>query len=133
MAPAQLAQVGLDFGRYLVGAAVGPVRPVGKRLQAAGGGVAAQPAVDGLAADAVALGDLHHREPITKHLHDGAEALFCHRELQKHAPDLLASTWSGRSRGRSGGGVNHQPEPWNPAAGINTSSLNRVSKYEATG
>jgi hypothetical protein len=36
MPSAQLAQVGLDLGGHLVGAAARPVRPVGKRPQAAG-------------------------------------------------------------------------------------------------
>jgi hypothetical protein len=53
--------------------------------------IAAEPAVDGLATDTVPLGDLDHPQPVTQHLHDGVEALFCHRELQEHAPDLLAS------------------------------------------
>jgi hypothetical protein len=64
---------------------------VGQGVQTAGP-IVAQPAVDGLAADAVALGDLDHREPVTQHLHDGVEALLDHCELQEHAPDLLAST-----------------------------------------
>jgi hypothetical protein len=33
--------------------------------------------VDGLAADPVMVGDLHHCEPVTQYLHDGVEALFC--------------------------------------------------------
>jgi hypothetical protein len=53
--------------------------------------------MDGLAADAVALGDLDHREPVAQDLHDGVEALLCHCELQEHAPDLLASTKVGEA------------------------------------
>jgi hypothetical protein len=53
--------------------------------------------VDGLAADAVALGDLDHREPVPDDFHDGVEALLCHCELQEHAPDLLASTKGGEA------------------------------------
>jgi len=37
----------------------------------------------------------------------------------------------GRSRGRSGGDVNHQPEHRNPSAGINTTSINRISTRQA--
>jgi hypothetical protein len=118
--------VGFDRGGHLVGAMPGPVGPVGQGVQATAG-IAAQPAVDGLATDPVALGHLYHCEPVTQHLHDGVEALLCHRELQEHAPDLLASTRSGRSRGRSGGHVNHQPELWKPSAGITTLSINRIS------
>jgi hypothetical protein len=53
--------------------------------------------VDGLAAAAVAVGHLDHREPVPQHLHDGVEALFCHRELQEHAP-VLASPWSAKQK-----------------------------------
>jgi hypothetical protein len=52
----------------------GPMRAVGQGVQAAGG-VAAQPGVDGLAAHAVAVGDLDHREPVAQHFHDGVEAM----------------------------------------------------------
>jgi hypothetical protein len=97
MAAAQLAQVGLDCGRHLVRAAVGPVGAVGQGIQPAGP-IAAQPAVDGLAADLVALGDLEHREPVAQHLHDGVAALLCHCELQKHAPDLLTSPLVGEAQ-----------------------------------
>jgi hypothetical protein len=30
-------------------------------------------------------------EPITQHLHDGGEALFCHREPQEHAPGHMVA------------------------------------------
>jgi hypothetical protein len=73
------------------------MRAVGKGVQAASL-PAAQPAMDGLAADAVALGHLGHREPVTQHFHDGVEALLCHRELQEHAPDLLASPLVGEAQ-----------------------------------
>jgi hypothetical protein len=40
-------------------------------------------------------------------------------ELQDHAPDLLASTrWAKQKR--TGGGVSHHPELWNPSAGISS-------------
>jgi hypothetical protein len=96
MAAAQLAQAGFDLGRHLVGATPWPVGAVGQRIQPAGP-IAAQPAVDRLAADAVALGDLDHREPVPEDFHDGVEALLCHCELQEHAPDLLASTKVGEA------------------------------------
>jgi hypothetical protein len=57
---------------------------VGQRVQPAGP-IAAQPAVDRLAAHAVALGDLDHREPVAEHFHDGVEALLCHCELQERS------------------------------------------------
>jgi hypothetical protein len=60
--------------------------------------IATQPAMDGLAADAVALGDLDHHEPVTLHLHDGVEALLYHCELQEHAPDFLASPLVGEAQ-----------------------------------
>jgi hypothetical protein len=53
--------------------------------------------VDGLAAHAVAVGDLDHGEPVAQHLHDGVEALLCHCELQEHAPGLLASPLVGEA------------------------------------
>ena len=56
MVAAQLAQAGLDRGRHLVRAAARPMGAVGQGLQPAGP-IAAQPAVDGLAADAIAVGD----------------------------------------------------------------------------
>ena len=60
MVAAQLAQAGLDRGGHLVRAGIGAVGAVGQPVQPVGG-VAAQPAMDGLAADAVALGDLTAR------------------------------------------------------------------------
>ena len=101
MAAAQLAQVGLDGGRHLMRASVGAVGAVGQGVQPAGP-IAAQPAVDRLAADAVAVGDLDHREPVSDDFHDGVEALLCHCELQEHAPDLLASPVVGEAeKGRA--------------------------------
>jgi hypothetical protein len=97
MVAAQLAQAGLDLGGHLVRATVGPVGAIGQGVQPAGP-IAAQPAMDGLAADAVALGHLGHREPVAQHLHDGVETLFCHCELQEHAPDLLASPLVGEAQ-----------------------------------
>jgi hypothetical protein len=94
---AQLTQVGLEVGRHLVRAVAGSVGAVGQGVQAAGP-IAAQPAVDGLAADPVAVGDLDHGEPVAQDLHDGVEALFCHGELQEHAPDLLARRWSAKHK-----------------------------------
>jgi hypothetical protein len=95
---------------------------VGQGVQSAGP-VAAQPAVDGLAADAVALGDLDHREPIAQDLHDGVEALLCHGELQEHAPDLLASPLVGEAeKGRAvmstinRNSGTHQPESTSQAS-----------------
>jgi hypothetical protein len=73
------------------------MRAVGKGVQAASL-PAAQPAVDGLAADAIAHGHLGHREPVPQHLHDGVEALLCHCELQEHTPDLLASPLVGEAQ-----------------------------------
>jgi hypothetical protein len=96
MAPAELAQAGLDLGGHLVRAGVGAVGAVGQGVQPAGA-VAAQPAVDGLATDTVAVGDLDHRESVAQHLHDGVEALLCHCELHEHAPDLLASPLIGEA------------------------------------
>ena len=75
----------------------GPMRAVGQGVQATCD-VAAQLGVDGLTADPVAVGHLDHREPVAQHLHDGVEALFCHRELQEHAPDLLASPLVGEAQ-----------------------------------
>ena len=70
---------------------------VGERVQPTSP-IAAQPAVDGLAADAIAVGDLDHREPVAQDFHDGIEALFCHCELQEHAPDLLTSPLVGEAQ-----------------------------------
>jgi hypothetical protein len=89
---ASLAQAGLDRGRHLVRAMPGPIRAVGQDLQPARP-IAAQPAMDRLAADPVALSDLDQ---------------------------------SGRTRRRMGGHVNHQPEHWNPSAGLSTTTINRV-------
>jgi hypothetical protein len=75
---------------------MGPMGPVDQGVQSAGP-IATQPAVDGLAADAVPLGHLDHREPVPQHLHHGVEALLCHCELQEHAPDLLASPLVGEA------------------------------------
>jgi hypothetical protein len=97
MVPTQLAQAGLDLGGHLVRTTPGPMGPVGERLQPTSP-IAAQPAVDGLAADAVALGDLDHRESVPQDFHDGVEALLCHCELQEHAPDLLASPLVGEAQ-----------------------------------
>jgi len=80
-----------------MGTAAGPVGAVGQRVQPADP-IAAQPAVDGLAAHAVAPGDLDHREPVAQELHDGVEALLCHCELQEHAHDLLASPLIGEAQ-----------------------------------
>jgi hypothetical protein len=96
MAPPQFAQVGLDGGRQLVGAMLGPVGAVGQGVQPTGP-IPAQPVVDRLAADAVAVGDLDHREPVAQHFHDGVEALLGHGELQEHAPDLLTSPLIGEA------------------------------------
>jgi hypothetical protein len=97
MASTQLAQGGFDRGRHLVRAMPGPMRAVGQGVQAAAG-IAAQPAVDGLAAHSIAVGYLDHREPVAQHFHDGVEALLCHCELQEHAPDLLASPLVGEAQ-----------------------------------
>jgi hypothetical protein len=97
VAAAQLAQVGLDGGRHLMRAGVGAMGAVGQGVQPAGP-IAAQPAVDRLAADAVALGDLGHREPVADDFHDGVEALLCHCELQEHAADLLTSPLIGEAQ-----------------------------------
>ncbi|HEU4397321.1 MAG TPA: hypothetical protein VFU54_05720 [Actinomycetota bacterium] len=97
MVSAQLAQVGFDLGRHLMWAAQRPMRAVGQSVQPAGP-IAAQPAVDRLAAHPVAVGDLEHREPVAQHLHDGVEALLCHCELPEHAPDLLASPLVGEAQ-----------------------------------
>ena len=95
---------------------------VGQGVQPAGP-IAAQPAVDGLAADAVALGDLDHREPVAQDLHDGVEALLCHCELQEHTPDLLTSPLVGEAQegravvstiNRNSG--THQPESTDQAS-----------------
>jgi hypothetical protein len=102
------------------------VRAVGQRLKPADG-VAAQPAVHSLAADAVALGDLDHGESVTQDLHDGVAALFDHCELQEHGSRPPRLDPGGRSRGRQGGGVNHHPELRNPSAGIRVSSIYRTS------
>jgi hypothetical protein len=91
MAAAQFTDARLEVGGHLVRTGAGAMRAVSERVQPASG-VAAQPAVDGLAADPVALGDLDYREPVPDDFHDGVEALLCHCELQEHAPDLLAST-----------------------------------------
>src|SRR5262245_16861068 len=72
------------------------MRAVSERVQPSGG-VAARPAVHGLAADPVAVGDLDHREPVAQDFHDGVEALLCHCQLQKPAPDLPASTKVGEA------------------------------------
>ena len=84
-------------GGHLVRAGVGAVGAVGQGLQPAGP-IAAQPAVDRLAADPVAVGDLGHREPVPDDFHDGVEALLCHCELQEHAPDLLTSPLVGEAQ-----------------------------------
>jgi hypothetical protein len=97
MATAQLAQVGLDRGRHLMRTTPGAMGAVGQGIQPAGP-IAAQPAVDGLAADAGAVGDLDHREPVPDDFHDGVEALLCHCELQEHAPDLLTSPLVGEAQ-----------------------------------
>jgi hypothetical protein len=39
----------------------------------------------------------------------------------------------GRSTGRSGGDVNDQPELWKPSAGINRTSINRISSCTSRG
>jgi hypothetical protein len=97
MVAAQFTDPRLEVGGHLVRAGIGTVGAVGKGLQPTGS-IAAQPAVDGLAADAVAVGDLDHREPVADDFHDGVEALLCHCELQEHAPDLLASTRVGEAQ-----------------------------------
>jgi hypothetical protein len=81
--------------------------------------------MDRLAADPIALGDLDHREPVAQDFHDGVEVVLCHCELQEHALDLLTSTRVVEAEGRAGH-VNHQPEHWNPSAGISTTTINRV-------
>jgi hypothetical protein len=125
MAAAELAQLGPDRGRHLVRAAAGSMGAVGQGVQPAGS-VAAQPAVNGLAADAVALGDLDHREPVAQ---DSMTALKrCSATVSSRSTLLTSSPrrWSAKQR-KDGGHVNHQPEPWNPTAGINRSSINPIS------
>jgi hypothetical protein len=63
----------------------GSTRAVGQGLQPARP-ITAPPAMDPLAADPVALGDLDHREPVGQDFHDGVEVVLCHCELQEHAP-----------------------------------------------
>jgi hypothetical protein len=96
-ASAQLAQVGLDLSRHLVGAMPGPMRAVGQGVQAAGG-VAAQPAVDGLAAHTVAVGHLDHREPVAQHLHDGVEAMSATVSSGSTLPTSSPRRWSAKQQ-----------------------------------
>jgi hypothetical protein len=63
MVAAQLAQAALNRGRHLMGTGIGAMGAVGQGGKPAGP-IAAQSAVDGLAADAVAVGHLDHREPV---------------------------------------------------------------------
>jgi hypothetical protein len=113
-------------GRRLV-----PESGAGARRPPARGGPP-QPAVHGLAAHAVAVGDLDHLESVAQHFHDGVEAWLCHCELQEHTPDLLTSPLIGEAR-RTGGHVNHPRQFHNPSAGINTTSINRISTTPAQG
>src|SRR4029453_18456653 len=122
----------------LVRTTPGPMGAVSERVQPTGP-IAAQPAVDGLAADPVAVGDLDDREPVPQDFDDGVAALLCHGELQEHAPDLLASTQGGsqhRKDGRWGQQstgtlepisryqpVKHQPDQHNARSGPSVSKL----------
>jgi hypothetical protein len=91
----------------------------------------AQPAVHGLTADAVALGDLDHLEPVRRTSMTALKRCSTTVSSRSTLPTSSPRP-GGRSRRRTGGGVNQQPEHQNPSAGINRSSIYRGSTANQT-
>jgi hypothetical protein len=81
--------------------------------------------VDALAADAVALGHLYHREAVTQRLQDGVEALFHQCEFQEHAPDRLDP--GGAKQRKGGRWCQRSTGTMETTAGIKTLSIYRTS------
>jgi hypothetical protein len=88
MQPAQLADRGFGLGSDLVSAGLGAMAPIGEAVEATFF-VAADPTVHDLAGDSVAFGDLGHREPVGKNLHDCLVALLHDAQLHEHVPTSL--------------------------------------------
>jgi hypothetical protein len=89
MAPTQRDDAGLDLGRHLLGAAIGPGALVGEGGQALGG-EAYEPPVKRPAVDPVVDRGVLHGRPV-EHLPHGVVALLNHRKIHEWHGVLLGS------------------------------------------
>jgi hypothetical protein len=88
MDPAQLEDPRLGARWHLVGTGVGMLGPVCQPAQSFVG-IAAQPRVHGLSADAIAAGHLGHARGALQDLEHGLKSLFHEPQLHQHDGDLL--------------------------------------------
>jgi hypothetical protein len=88
MEPAKLEDSCLDLGWHLVRAGIGMSAAV-RQTSDALSGITAQPAVHGLAAHAIAAGDVGDAGPILEHFEHGLKPLFHETQLHQHGTDLL--------------------------------------------